>query len=182
MSSDGAQQASVRAQMFFTTQAGGCAHNASGAVHPTQESEVVSPSAPLSSHADMLPSRSLRSARRQHESSSMQALIRHTARHDRIHVRVTAEEAEHVARLADMRALSVSDYVRKAALRGSGHRPRMRHRVLPTDAAGTIRELSAIARDLRRLLDLAESSQSISRAPLQACVAAVHDAIAGFAR
>jgi|HubBroStandDraft_5_1064220.scaffolds.fasta_scaffold00348_21 hypothetical protein len=111
----------------------------------------------------------------------MQAMTGHTARHDWLHVRVTAEEAQHVARLADRRGLTVSDYVRKAALRGSGCRPTTRRRVLSTDAAGTIRELSAIARDLRRLLALAELSRTISPDQLQICVAAVHDAIGGFA-
>jgi hypothetical protein len=111
----------------------------------------------------------------------MQAMTEHTARHDWLHVRVTAEEAKHIARLADTRGLTVSDYVRKAVLRGSGHRPRTRRRVLPTDAAGTIRELSAIARDLRRLLALAELNRTISPDQLQACVTAVHEAIGGFA-
>jgi uncharacterized protein (DUF1778 family) len=181
MSSDGAQQANVGSRVFFKTQAGGCAHNACGAVRPTQKSEVASPSAPLSSQPKALPSRSLRSARWQQDSRSMQAISGHTARHDWLHVRVTAEEADHVTRLADMRGLTVSDYVRKAALRGSGRRHSTRRRVLSTDAAGTIRELSAIARDMRRLLALAELNRTIPRDKLQACVTAVHDAISGFA-
>jgi hypothetical protein len=111
----------------------------------------------------------------------MRETIGHAARHDWLHVRVTAQEAQHIARLADMRGLTVSDYVRKAVLRGSGHRPRTRRRVLPTDAAGAIRELSVIARDLRRLLALAELNQTISSDQLQACVTAVHEAIGGFA-
>jgi hypothetical protein len=94
---------------------------------------------------------------------------------------VTAEDAKHVARLADMRGLTVSDYVRKAVLRGSGHRSRTRRRLLPTDAASTIRELSAIARDLRRLLALVELDGTISSDKLQACLTAIHEAIGGFA-
>ena len=54
-------------------------------------------------------------------------------------------------------------------------------RLLPTDAAGTIRELSAIARDLRRLVDLAEANAPVPTDQLQACVAAVHAAVIGFA-
>jgi hypothetical protein len=111
----------------------------------------------------------------------MQAMTGHTARHDWLHVRVTAEEAQHVACLADRRGLTVSDYVRKAALRGSGCGPTTRRRGLPTDAAGTIRELSTIAHDLHRIIALAELNRTISSDQLHTCVAAVHDAIGGFA-
>jgi hypothetical protein len=111
----------------------------------------------------------------------MKTAIESTARQDWLHVRVTTEEAEHVARLASMRGLRVSDYVRKAVLRSSRHRAVTKRRVLPIDAAGTIRELSAIARDLRRLVVVAESNGTPSREQLEACITAVHAAIGGFA-
>ena len=47
---------------FFMTQAGGCADNACGAARPARESEVASPSAPLSSLWEVPASGSLRSA------------------------------------------------------------------------------------------------------------------------
>jgi hypothetical protein len=180
MSSDGAQQASIGAPAFFKTQAGGCADNACGVVRAAQESEVASPSAPLSSQRNMLASGSLRSARRQHKTRVMNTLIVRGERSERLYIRLTADEVEHVAQLADRRGLKVSDYVRKAVLRGSGRRAVSGRRVLPTDVAGTIRELSAIACNLRRLVALHEADMTISRDQLQACVAAVHDAISRF--
>jgi uncharacterized protein (DUF1778 family) len=180
MSSDGAQQARIGARVFFMTQAGGCADNACGVVRAARESEVASPSAPLSSQRNMPASGSLRSARRRHETHAMNALIVPGKRSERLYIRLTADEAEHVAQLADRRGLKVSDYVRKAVLRNSGRRAVNGRRVLPTDAASTIRELSAIARDLRRLVAHREANMTISPDQLQACIAAVHDAISGF--
>lgn len=181
MSLDEAQQASSGAPVFFKTQAGGCAYNACGVVRPAQESEVASPSAPLSSQRKMQASGSLRSARRQQETDPTNAFIAAAKRSERLYIRLTVDEAEHVAQLADSRGVKVSDYVRKAVLRGSGRRPMFRRRRLPTDAAGSIRELSAIARDLRRLVDLAEANASVPNDQLQACVTAVHAAVVGLA-
>lgn len=177
----GGMQPGIRsAESFFTTQAGGCAYNACGVVRPAQESEVASPSAPLSSQRNMPASGSLRSARRQHETQPMNALSARAKRSERLYIRLTADEAEYIAQLADSRGVKVSDYVRKAALRGTGRRAMVARRVLPTDDAGAIRELSSIARDLRRLVVLAEANALVSNDQLQACVAAVHAAVAGF--
>jgi hypothetical protein len=181
MRSDGAQQASIGARVFFTTQAGGCAYNACGVVRPAQGSEVASPSAALSSQRNMSASGSLRSARRRHETHAMNLFVAPAKRSERLYIRLTADESDYIAQLADSRGVKVSDYVRKAALRGTGRRPKFGRRVLPTDAAGTIRELSAIARDLRRLVVLAEANALISNDQLQACVAALHAAVVGLA-
>jgi hypothetical protein len=180
MSADGAQQASIGARVFFETQAGGCAYNAYGAVRPAQESEVASPSAPLSSHGDMPASGSLRSARCRYKTLAVNALAGQVTRTERLYIRLTADEAEHVAQLANRRGLKRSDYVRKTLLRGSGRRLLTGRRVLATDAAGTIRELSTIARDLSRLVAVAAAKGTISRDQLEACVAAVHAALDGF--
>ena len=179
MSSDSAQQTSIGARLFFTTQAGGCAYNACGVVRPAQESEVASPSAPLSSQNNMPASGSLRSARCRHEARAMHVAIGLPTRSERLYIRLTAEEAEQVAYLANRRGLKVSDYVRKVVLRGSGRRL-LRGRRLPIDAAGMIRELSAIARDLRRLVALAEANGSVANEQLEACIAVLHAAIGGF--
>ena len=181
MSSDGAQQASIGARVFYTTQAGGCAYNACGVVRPAQESEVASPSAPLSSQRKIRASGSLRSARRPNKTHLLNAFFAPGKRSERLYIRLTRDEAEYVAQVANRRGVKVSDYVRKAVLRGSGRRPMVGRRLLPTDAAGTIRELSAIARDLRRLVDLAEANAPVSNDQLQACVAAVHAAVIGLA-
>ena len=180
MSVGGTQRGGRSAESFFTTQAGGCGHSACGAAAPTRESEVASPSAPLSSQRSVPASGSLRSARRRHETRGMNALFARAKRSERLYIRLTADEAAYIAQLADRRGVKVSDYVRKAALRGSGCRPVGRH-ILPTDAAGTIRELSAIASDLRRLAVLAEGNAPVSKDQLQACVAAVHAAVVGLA-
>src|SRR5271165_3362698 len=100
-----AHQAGNTRQLFFTTQAGGCGHSAFGAAAPTRESEVASPSAPLSSQ-QKLPSRSLRSARRQPNECGA-AAFRGT-RDCLLRVRLTEQEAEHVARRAKARKLSLS--------------------------------------------------------------------------
>ena len=98
-------------------------------------------------------------------------------RSERLYVRLTADEAEKVASLADARGLSVSDFVRNAVLRRSGLRGLAGRRALPTDAAGTIRQLSAIAAELRRLLAIAEANGVIPEDELRACLAQVQTAI-----
>lgn len=110
----------------------------------------------------------------------MKALSARAKRSERLYIRLTADEAAYIAQLADSRGVKVSDYVRKAALRRTGRRAVVGRCVLPIDAAGTIRELSSIARDLRRLVVLAEANALVSKDQLQACVAAVHAAVAGF--
>ena len=110
----------------------------------------------------------------------MNAPLPPSKRSERLYIRLTVDEAEYVAGLADMCGLSVSDYVRKRVLRGSACRSLVRRRVLPTDAAGTIRELSAIACDLRHLVALAEANKAIAADHLTTCLAAVHTALDGF--
>lgn len=100
---------------------------------------------------------------------------------ERLYVRLTAEEAEKVASLADARGLSVSDFVRNAVLRRTGLRGLVGRRALPNDAAGTIRQLSAIAVELRRLLAIAEVNGIIPEDELRACLAQVRTAILGAA-
>jgi hypothetical protein len=110
----------------------------------------------------------------------MRAAVAQPTRSERLYIRLTAEEAERVAYVANQRGLKVSDYVRKVVLRGSGRRFTSGRR-LPIDAAGTIRELSAIARELRRLVAFAEANGTVSNEHLEAGIAAVHAAIGGFA-
>jgi uncharacterized protein (DUF1778 family) len=102
-------------------------------------------------------------------------------RNERLYVRLTAEEAEKVAFLADKRGLSVSDFVRKTVLRGAGLRTLTGRRSLPIEAAATIRQLSAIADELRRLLALAETNKTIPADEVRACLSRVQAAIAGVA-
>lgn len=110
----------------------------------------------------------------------MNAPVSRAKRSERLYIRLTIDEAEYVAGVADARGLSVSDYVRKTVLRGSGRRAGVMRRVLPTDAAGTIRELSAVARDLRQLVALSEANKTIDHDQLNACLIAVHAALDGF--
>src|SRR5580700_3814154 len=107
---------SFRQRIFFKTQAGGCGHSACGAAAPTRESEVASPSAPLSSQ-QKLPSRSLRSARRQLDQLGADALRYSQSRSRLLRVRLTEEEADQVTRRAKARGLSLSDFVRRAIVR-----------------------------------------------------------------
>jgi hypothetical protein len=173
MSSDGAQQASIGAGVFFTTQAGGCGHSACGAAAPTRESEVASPSAPLSSQ-ERLPSRSLRSARRQPDEYGAGAL--RGARDRLLRVRLTEQEAEQVASRAKARKLSLSDFVRRAVLRGTGARFSIGRRVLATEDAATIRQLTDIAAGIRSLIAIAQGN--INENELHSCLTEVSSTLA----
>jgi ABC-type xylose transport system permease subunit len=102
-------------------------------------------------------------------------------RTERLYVLLTAEEAARVASLADARGQTVSDFVRRVLLRGSAARRLTGRRALATDAAGTIRQLSAIAIELRRLLAIADTTGTIPEAELRACLAQVQAAINGVA-
>ena len=110
----------------------------------------------------------------------MNAASERATRKERLYVRLTAEEAAHVAYLADLRGLTISDFVREAALKRSGFRWRVGRRTLPTDSATMIRQLSSIAADLRRLAAIAESNGAIQADDVFACVAQVHAAIGSF--
>jgi hypothetical protein len=143
---------------------------------PSQGSGVAS----LSPQDDVQAPRSLRSARRQHQGCAVNAPSEPARRGERLYVRLTAEEAAHVAYLADARGLTVSDFVREAVLRRGGFRARTGRRALPTDAAGTIRQLSAIAADLRRLATIAQANGAIGDDELGTCLAQVRAAIGVF--
>jgi hypothetical protein len=101
-------------------------------------------------------------------------------RSERLYVRLTAEEAAHVAHLAAMRGLTVSDFVREAVLRRSGFRWRVGRRALPSDSASVIRQLGSIAAELRRLATIAESDGAIRGDELGGCLAHVQSAIGAF--
>jgi uncharacterized protein (DUF1778 family) len=162
-----AHQAGNTRQLIFTTQAGGCGHSACGAASSTRESEVASPSAPLSSQ-QKLPSRSLRSARRQPD-GTRDSLLR---------VRLTEQEAEQVARRAKARGLSLSDFVRRAVLRGTGARFSTRRSVLAAEDAATIRQLTNIAAGVRSLAAIALAQGNINENELQSCLTEVSSTLA----
>ena len=170
-----AHQAGNTPQLFFTTQAGGCGHSASGAAAPTRESEVASPSAPLSSQ-QRLPTRSLRSARRQPDECGNSAL--RGTRDSLLRVRLTEQEAEQVARRAKARGLSLSDFVRRAVLRGTGARFSTRRCVLAAEDAATIRQLTGIAVGIRSLTAIALAQGAIDENELRRCLTEVSSTLA----
>ncbi len=143
---------------------------------PNQESGVAS----LSPHGKVPTPGSLRSARRNHDECALNIADERATRSERLYVRLTAQEAAHVAYLADARGLTVSDFVREAMLRRSGFRSRQGRRALPSDAASTIRQLSAIAADLRRLTMIAQANGTIQSDELGVCLAQVQVAIGAF--
>ena len=177
MSSDEAQQASIGVRVFFKTQAGGCGHSACGAAAPTRESEVASPSAPLSSQ-QKLPSRSLRSARRQLDQLGADALRYSQSRSRLLRVRLTEEEAEQVTRRAKARGLSLSEFVRRAVLRGTGARFSTRRHLLAADDAATIRQLTDISAGIRNLIAIALAQGNIDENELRKCLAEVSSTLA----
>ena len=170
-----AHQAGNTPPLFFTTQAGGCGHSACGAAAPTRESEVASPSAPLSSQ-QRLPTRSLRSARRQPDECGDSAL--RGTRDSLLRVRLTEQEAEQVARRAKARGLSLSDFVRRAVLRGTGARFSTRRCILAAEDAATIRQLTNIAAGIRNLTAIALAQGNINENELQRCLTEVSSALA----
>jgi hypothetical protein len=165
-----AHQAGNTPQLFFKTQAGGCGHSACGAAAPTRESEVASPSAPLSSQ-QRPPSRSLRSARRQPDEYAAGAL--RGTRDSLLRVRLTVQEAEEVARRAKAQGLSLSNFVRRAVLRGTGARFSTGRRVLAAEDAATIRQLTNIAAGIRNLTAIAFAQGNIDENQLRKCLAEV---------
>jgi hypothetical protein len=169
-----AHQAGNRPQLFFTTQAGGCGHSACGAATPTRESEVASPSAPLSSQ-QRPPSRSLRSARRPDECGA--GALRGT-RDCLLRVRLTEQEAEQVARRAKARGLIRSDFVRRVLLRGTGARFSTRRCVLAAEDATAIRQLTNIAAGIRSLIAIALAQGNIDEDELQSCLTQVSSTLA----
>lgn len=160
---------------FFVTQAGGCGHSAFGAAAPTRESEVAPPSAPLSSQ-QKLPSRSLRSARRQPDECGAGAL--RGTRDCLLRVRLTEQEAEHIARRAKARKLSLSDFVRRAILRGTGTRFSTRSCVLAAEDAAMIRQLTNVAAGIRNLTATALAQGNIDESELQTCLGEVSSVLA----
>ena len=170
-----AHQAGNTRQLIFTTQAGGCGHSACGAAAPTRESEVASPSAPLSSQ-QKLPSRSLRSARRRPDECGTGAL--RGTRDSLIRVRLTEQEAEQVAHRAKARGLSLSDFVRRAVLRGTGARFSTGRCVIAAEDAATIRQLTNIAAAIRSLTAIALALGNIDENELQKCLTEVSSTLA----
>jgi hypothetical protein len=170
-----AHQACGTPQRFFTTQAGGCGHSACGAAAATRESEVASPSVPLSSQ-QRLPSRSLRSARRRPDECAAGAL--RGTRDSLLRVRLTEEEAEHVGRRAKAQGLSLSDFVRRAVLRGTGVRFSTGRCVLAADDAATIRQLTDIAAGIRNLTAIALTQGDIEENELRNCLTEVSSTLA----
>ena len=168
-------QAGITPQRFFTTQAGGCGHSAYGAAAPTRESEVASPSAPLSSQQKP-PSRSLRSARRQPDECAAGAL--RGTRDRLLRVRLTEQEAEQVASRAKTRKLSLSDFVRRAVLRGTGARFSIGRRILAAEDAATIRQLTDIAAGIRSLIAIALAQGNINENELQSSLTEVSSILA----
>jgi hypothetical protein len=170
-----AHQAGNTRQLIFTTQAGGCGHSACGAAAPTRESEVASPSAPLSSQQKP-PSRSLRSARRRPDECAAGAL--RGTRDCLLRVRLTEQEAEQVALRAKARGLSLSDFVRRAVLRGTGARFLTGRCVLAAEDAATIRRLTNIAAGIRSLTAIALAQGNIDGNELQRCLTEVSSILA----
>ena len=102
-----AHQAGNTPQLFFTTQAGGCADSACGAVRPARRAEGRGAFGPLSLHMDGAGPGSLRSARRRPERSAVSAK---PVRTRRLEIRFTHDEASWIVSRARARGLSLTDY------------------------------------------------------------------------
>jgi hypothetical protein len=101
-------------------------------------------------------------------------------RSERLYVRLTAEEAAHVADLASARGLRQSDFVRTAVLRGMVGRRLFGRRAMPIDAADAVRQLGAIAAALSRLARVAQANRALHQDELDACLTRVRAVIAVF--
>jgi uncharacterized protein (DUF1778 family) len=103
------------------------------------------------------------------------------ARTRRLEIRFTHDEASWIISRARARGLSLTDYVRSAALRGSGTMLLAHRRRLPNDTAITIRQLTGVAAELRRLIALAEATRTIPQDEVRQCLAQVITAICELA-
>ena len=95
----------------------------------------------------------------------------------RLEIRFTHDEANWIVSRARARGLSLTDYVRSAALRGSGTTLLACRRRLPIDTAIPIRQLTGVAAELRRLIALAEATRAIPQDEVRQCLAQVVTAI-----
>jgi hypothetical protein len=94
----------------------------------------------------------------------------------RLEIRFTHDEASWIVSKARARGLSLTDYVRSAALRGSGT-TLLACRRLPIYTAIPIRQLTGVAAELRRLIALAEATRAIPQDEVRQCLAQVVTAI-----
>jgi len=104
----------------------------------------------------------------------------YVARSERLYVRLTAEEALFIADAAAVRAMTVSDFVRHAALKGGGFSARGNRRVLAHDHAETVRSLNAIGVHLRKLADAMRTTGTVTAAQIDVCLAEMRVALARF--
>lgn len=172
------QQRACTQSMLFTTQAGGCGHSAYGAAAPTRHSEVASPSAPLSSQQKA--SRSLRSARRELGERGADALC--GTRNRLLRVRLTEHEAEDVARRTQACRLSLSGFVRRAILRGTGARFAVGHHGFAAEDAAIVRHLTSLAASIRSVTALALAPGTIDETELRRCLTEVLSALTRLSR
>ena len=124
---------------------------------------------------------SLRSARHGAQHDYMNAPSR-AMRTKRLWIRLTPEEAAHLASIARARRLTLADFVRKAIFRGSGKQPRVRRRLVLADTANTIRQLSAIAADLQQLQARGLANGVLPQDELRACLDELRTVVAGITR
>lgn len=104
------------------------------------------------------------------------------ARTKRLWIRLTSEEAAHLASVARARGLTRSAFVRKVVLRSSGLQSAVKRRPLQGEATGTIRQLSALAVNLHQLLVLTRTNGAIPQDEVRACLDELRAVISGFAR
>ncbi len=100
-----------------------------------------------------------------------------SSRTERIYVRVTADEAAHISAAAAKSGMQISDFGRARLLRGSGRTRLVARRMLARDTAETVRQLSALVTELRRLADVIQTSGLAASSRLDDCLASVYDAI-----
>lgn len=99
----------------------------------------------------------------------------------RLEIRFTLHEANWIVSRARARGSSLTDYVRSAALRGSGATSLAGRQRLPINTAIPIRQLTGVAAELRRLIALAEATRAIPQNEVRQCLAQVVTAIRGLA-
>ena len=98
-------------------------------------------------------------------------------RRERLRVRLTAEEAGRIEQLAAADGFTVSDFVRMTLLRTRGRESRVGRRSLASDRAEVVRELNAIGMHLQRLMEIAQTNETLPRGELEVCLAQVRAAI-----
>jgi hypothetical protein len=104
----------------------------------------------------------------------------HSARGERLYVRLTADESLYIVEAAAAREMTVSDFVRDAVLKGGGFHAHGTHRAPVRDYSKVLLSLNAIGIQLRNLADSMRANGTVTAVQIDGCLAEIRVALARF--